>query len=273
MPKGPSSFRHYLDQLSGWRGFTRDFLFQRHHALPYAPAVVPSAHGRTQPRRVLRIAHRGASGYAPENTRAAFRKALELSADMIELDVRRTRDHELVVCHDSRLDRIAGVPVALRELSYAELAHVSINGEPIPRLADVLSDLAGACEVNIELKERGLAAAAAAVVKALNCQWRVLFSSFRPTELLHLKALDPSLRVAVLLTAVPATVGAALRFARLVQAEAIVVAHGAFRRRLLTASHREGLRLFVWTVDDAEVIAHLKVLGVDGIISNYPDLI
>lgn len=222
---------------------------------------------------MLRIAHRGASGYAPENTWAAFHKAIELDVDMIELDVRRTRDHELVVCHDARLDRIAGVSLALRDISYRELEHISVAGEPILRLADVLPRLAGSCEINIELKERGLAASAAAVVKALNCQSQVLFSSFRSTELLHLKAMDPNLRVAALLTAAPATIGTCLRFARLVQAEVLVVAHQAFRRRLLAAAHREGFLVFVWTVDDAEAIAHLKGLGVDGIISNFPDLI
>ncbi|TSC75800.1 MAG: glycerophosphoryl diester phosphodiesterase [Parcubacteria group bacterium Gr01-1014_31] len=246
----------------------RNFLFPgaRHVAVA---AAAPTSGSR----QVMRIAHRGASGYAPENTWAAFHKALELEVDMIELDVRRTRDHELVVCHDARLDRLTGNAVTLRELSFTELQQHQVGGQVIPRLADVLPALTDACEINVELKERGLAEAAAAVVKALNCHHRVLFSSFLSAELLRLKAIDPALRVAALLTSAPATVGTCLRFAQLVQAEAIVVSHSAFRKRLLTAAHRAGVKVFVWTVDDAEAIAHLKGLGVDGIMSNFPDLI
>lgn len=246
---------------------TRDFLFSR------GPRRLGASSPSVADQRVLRIAHRGASGYAPENTWPAFHKAIELAVDMIELDVRRTRDHELVVCHDAWLNRLAGAPVALRAVSYAQLQQHSVNGQPIPRLADVLRTLAVACEVNVELKERGLAETAATVVKALDCHARVLFSSFLSAELLRLKAIDPRFRVAALLTAAPATVGTCLRFAALVQAEAIVVSHTALRRRLLTAAHRAGVKVFVWTVDDPEAIAHLKTIGVDGIMSNYPDRI
>lgn len=249
-----------------WRGFTRDLL--SHHPRAKRTVVQPSF-----PHQVLRIAHRGASGYAPENTLAAFRRAIELNADMVEFDVRRTRDHELVVCHDARLDRLANIPAAIRELTWTELQQVTICGEHIPRLADVLTLLAPKCEIDLEIKERGLAEAVVAVVKTIGCQSRVLFSSFLSNELLRLKAIDPTLRVGVLLQEAPVTAGSCLRLARLVQAEAVIISHSAFRRSLLTAAHRKGIKLFIWTVDDPEAIAHLKTLGVDGIISNYPDLI
>ncbi len=238
--------------------------------------VAPSFAGVSlrQPRpRVLRIAHRGASGHAPENTWPAFRKAVELGVDIVELDVRRTRDHELVVCHDARLDRLAGVWTAVKRLSYRELQQVGVAGESIPRFAEVLQFLAPHCTVNVELKERGLTEAAVATMKALGCQSRVVFSSFLGSELVRLKAIDPAVRVAALVGSTPVTVGTCLRFARLVQAEALSVNHAAFRRGLLTSAHRQGLAVYVWTVNDPEAIAHLKRLGVDGIMSNYPDLI
>lgn len=222
---------------------------------------------------MLRIAHRGASGYAPENTWPAFRRALELDVDMVELDVRRTRDHELVICHDAWLDRLTGVRVPLRRLSFAELRALEVGGEPVPRLAEVLPFLTSSCSVNIELKERGLAAAAAGLIGQLNVQERVIFSSLHASELLHLKAIDRRLRVAVLVMASPVTLRSCLRLAELVQAEAICIAYSAFRRRLLEQAQQQGLRVFVWTVDDPEAITHLRALGVDGIMSNYPDRI
>lgn len=231
-------------------------------------AVLPTRSGR-----VLRIAHRGASGYAPENTWSAFHKALELKVDMVELDVRRTRDHELVVCHDARLDRLTGVWTALKRLSYVELQQVVVRGEPIPRLAEVLEFLAPSCLINIELKERGLAEAAVATVKALGCQSQVVFSSFFASQLVRLKAIDPTVRVVALVGATPVTVKTCLRFAHVVQAEALSVGYAAFQRRLLVAAHQQGLAVYVWTVDDPAAIAHLKALGVDGIMSNYPDRI
>lgn len=204
---------------------------------------------------------------------AAFRQALALNVDMVELDVRRTRDHELVVCHDARLDQLAGVSVEIRELTWAELKPLTVCGEPIPRLAEALELIAPQAEVDIEIKERGLAEAVVAVVKTLGCQSRVIFSSFISSEMLRLKVIDPTLRVGVLLQEAPVTSRTCLKLARLVQAEALIVAHSTFRRGLLTAAHRKGIKLFVWTVDDPQQIAHLKALGVDGIISNYPDLI
>lgn len=260
-----------LDWYRGKMHFLRTLPVARH--LPWSFEATSGQAAVRLPSQMLRIAHRGASGYAPENTWPAFQRALELEVDMVELDVRRTRDHELVVCHDAWLDRLTGVRVPLRRLSLAELRQLEVNGEQILRLAEVLPYLASACTVNIELKERGLAVAAAASVKALGVQSRVLFSSFHTSELLHLKAIDPSLRVAVLVMTSPVSWRSCLKLAELVQAEAISIAHAAFRRRLLQEAQRRGVRVYVWTVDDHEAIAHLKALGVDGIMSNYPDRI
>lgn len=221
----------------------------------------------------LRIAHRGASGYAPENTLPAFHKALALGVDMVEFDVRSTRDGALVVFHDARLDRLTGVAGRLDALTYDELSACVVGGQRIPRLDEVLSAVGGRCQVNIEIKQRGLVAAIVAEVQRLGLQREVIFSSLRHRELLEVKAIDPRLRVGLLLNVRPVLAMTAVSLARAVDAEALIVPRATFRPAHLRAAHRAGLAVYVWTVNEPEDIAWAKDLGVDGIFSNYPDLI
>lgn len=222
---------------------------------------------------VLRIAHRGASGYAPENTLVAFQRALDLGVDMIEFDVRATRDGELVVFHDARLERLTGGQGRLDALTYDELSDYQVAGEPIPRLVDVLSALGSRCQINIEIKQRGLVDAIVAEVRRLGLQRHVIFSSLRHGELLKVKAIDPLLRVGALLNVRPVLALTAISVARAIDAEALIIPRAVFRPAHLRAAHRAGLAVYVWTVNEPEEIAWARELGVDGIFSNYPDLI
>ncbi len=107
-------------------------------------------------KRFLIIAHRGASAYEPENTLRAFRKALEMGADAIELDVRQSADGVIVVVHDEDLKRIAGIGKRVRECTYSELSQIRVLGsEPIPKLEDVLSEFGNRIPLFIEVKEAG----------------------------------------------------------------------------------------------------------------------
>jgi glycerophosphoryl diester phosphodiesterase len=115
-------------------------------------------------------AHRGDSAHAPENTMLAFDKARAAGADGIELDVRFDGDHNVVVFHDSALDRLTGRPGRIEELSATERARLRVGGEPVPLLADVLAGVDRALEIDVELKAvkigrtGALAAAAAKVI-------------------------------------------------------------------------------------------------------------
>src|SRR3990172_151413 len=103
--------------------------------------------------KILRVGHRGAGGYAPENTLASFRKALELKVDMFELDVRLCRSGEVVVLHDETVDRTTDGSGAAGDLSFSQLKKLEAGrGEKIPTLEEVLELAAGKCGVNIELK-------------------------------------------------------------------------------------------------------------------------
>lgn len=223
--------------------------------------------------RIFKIAHRGASGYAPENTLAAFDKALGIGADMIEMDVRRTKDGELVVFHDSRISRVTNGRGSLKHLTYDELCSYDISGHNIPTLNEALLRVRGFCQVNIEIKERGLAEDVARIVKHHGMQQETLVSSFIHSELVIIKALDRNFRIAILLNSTPSSAKIAVKLALGIGAEALNVPLKVCSTRLVKIARREGIKINIWTVDEHEDILWLKEIGVDGIISNFPDRI
>ena len=212
------------------------------------------------------IAHRGASADHPENTLEAFRAAGPLGANWVELDVRRTADGALAVHHDAHL----GDGRAIVELLAADLPPT------VPSLAEALD----ACQplgVNVEIKNSPndvdfdpTAALVEPVVAAIGaCSQPILVSSFHWPTLDRVRAVDPSIRTALLtfdLSDPARTIGAAVAgghvalhpFDRTVTAELVALAHDA------------GLQVNVWTVDDPARIKELAEMGVDGIVTNVP---
>ncbi len=156
-----------------------------------------------QLKKPLIIAHRGASAFAPENTLAAFRLAVELGADGIELDAKLSADGEVMVIHDQTVDRTTGGHGAVRELSLAQLKQldgghfkdVQYTGEPIPTLDEVFTEVGPRTLINVELTNYvspldALPDLVADLVIHHGLQDHVFFSSFHP---LNLISYSPSL--------------------------------------------------------------------------------
>jgi glycerophosphoryl diester phosphodiesterase len=251
---------------------------------------------RTPPaaRPILRIAHRGASRHAPENTLAAFDLAIRQGIDAIELDVRLTRDGVPVVLHDDRLDRttdgrgpIGATPFeSVRRLDAGSWFAPRFRGERVPTLAEALDCAGDRCGVNIEIKTasgrdrspltgrsgsrcevEGLAGAVAREVRRARFSRLLVVSSFSRTALAAVRAHLPRARLGLL----------ASRSAR-----GMVPAHRALRlfslhphvrlvsRRRLAAARRLGLCVLVWPVNDAATLRRLVARGVDGIMTDDP---
>jgi glycerophosphoryl diester phosphodiesterase len=236
--------------------------------------------GRVRP---LVIAHRGASGTCPENTLAAFRRAEELGADMIELDVQLTRDAAVVVLHDETLERTTSGVGSVGSLTLAELRRLDagawfdrrFRGERVPTLADVLA--AVALPVNVELKPSAgggtgvsdLASRALATVRAAGALERVVFSSFEPAALTILRTLAPDGILAVLSDADPRPQGLAL--AKRVGARALHLRKDAVTRDVVAAARAEQVEVRAWTVNAADEFARLAIAGVTGIFTDHPE--
>lgn len=222
----------------------------------------------------LRIGHRGAPGYEPENTLASFKKALDLGVDMIELDVYVCAGGELVVFHDDTLFRMAGVTgiVYRKELSYLKTLDLG-NGETVPTLEEVFDLVAGKAAINIELKGRGTARPVMKTIQSAlkTGTWnrdQFLVSSFNHDELRDFRSLDKKTRIGILSDKrkfdYTGTAGE-------LKAYSAHPATGHVTPELVRKLHSLGLKVFVWTANSYSDIRYLKNSGVDGIFSDFPD--
>jgi glycerophosphoryl diester phosphodiesterase len=221
------------------------------------------------------IAHRGASGHLPENTLPAYQLAVEQGADMIEIDLHRTRDAAVVITHDEDLCGLGG----RGEICDASLSEVRAldagRGERVPLLAEVLDRFGSRIAFNLELKRGTRAeypeveAEALAAVVQRGLLERTLFSSFHDSVLARLRALSSAARIALLLS--PQSAENPIERARRLGAEAINPWRGLVRRELVEAAHQAGLAVYVFTVDDVEEMKRLLAMGADGLFTNFPD--
>jgi glycerophosphoryl diester phosphodiesterase len=214
------------------------------------------------------IAHRGASGYEYENSRAAFRRALMLDADAIELDVHATSDGGLVVHHDAEMPGFG--PIA--GLTRAQARQLRIgNGEILPLLEEVL-ELVGDMTVWVEIKtlpaehDDGLLA----ILAAGPAPGRYAVHSFDHHIVRRLGEACPGLRRGILFTASADDPVAALRA---VGATTLWQEAPQVNQALVSRVHDAGAELVAWTVDEIGEVDRLVRLGVDGLCGNYPDRI
>jgi glycerophosphoryl diester phosphodiesterase len=214
------------------------------------------------------IAHRGASGYEYENSRAAFRRAIMLDANGVELDVHATRDGALVVHHDPDVPGVG--PIAL--LTQAEAKQLRIrNGETLPLLQEVL-DLVGDHDVWVEVKTLPPAhdRALLAVLEDGPAPARYAVHSFDHRIVRRLGEACPSLRRGVLLSAYLEDPVAALKA---VGATTLWQEWQQIDQELVRRVHEAGAQIIAWTVNEIGDIERLARLGVDGLCGNYPDRI
>ncbi len=219
------------------------------------------------------IAHRGASGLAPENTLKAIRLALTLGAGAIEIDV-QLADGELWVFHDRRLERCTDGSGVLTAQSRAYLASLDAGeGEGIPTLWQVMEVIAGQAELHIELKGSQTADEVARLTRRAEAelgfgptQWVV--SSFHHPELARFAALRPDIRLGALTSTIPLTLA---KFAAELGAWSLNCDVDFVDQALVQDAHKRGLKVLVYTVDEPADQAMLAAISVDGIFTNRPD--
>lgn len=220
-------------------------------------------------RKVLRIGHRGASGYAPENTLASIEQAIELRCDFTEVDIRRTSDGELVLLHDERVTRTTNGRGRIAELTLSDIRKLDAGGgQSPPTLDDALKVASGRIGLMLELKTGGLAYDVCATVRAGGFNGPVIYASFLREELRHVRRADPDAQIMLLFPRV--SVNPIVAASRL-HAAYVGLRHDTVTQSLVTALHNEHLIVFVYTVNNLTDIKKMKTLGVDGIISDFPD--
>ena len=238
------------------------------------PAQKSSIHMTMQTNRArnpLRIGHRGAAGHAPENTLAALELAITYGVDMVEFDVRRTADGTLVLLHDDSVDRTTNGEGKIEELSLSLFRELDAGGgERIPFLEEALACLSGRAGAMIELKVRGTASDVCAKVQEADFHGAVIYASFFHEELLTVRRL---MRDALTLALIEDAPIHSTAFATNAQATHAGLALNTVTSSLVQGLQAKDIKVFVYTVDEPDDIARMKRLGVDGIISNFPDRI
>lgn len=225
---------------------------------------------------MLKIGHRGACGYEPENTLLSFKKALELEVDIIELDVHLSKDKKLVVIHDNTLDRTTNGKGYVSDKTFKELKKLKLEkGEKIPSLEEVLDLVNRRAKINIELKEKGTSGLIFKFIELYvkDKKWKYndfLISSFDYDLLLEFSKLTDKVKMSFLIDSVPKNL---FKLIETLNFFSINPSFEIINKSLVDNIHNHNMKVFVWTVNDKKTIDFVKSLGVDGIFSNYPDRI
>lgn len=224
------------------------------------------------------LAHRGASLLAPPNTLSSFKKALELGADGVELDVRLTKDKNLVVIHDPVVDYVSDGNGFVSDYTLKEIKRLDFGyrfsedyrGERIPTLEEALDILRDVKLINIEIKNdpypyEGIERIVLENIYNMGIRDKIVISSFDHELLLKIKGLDRDINTGVLYSFRPVHHTLLAIDAR---AENLHPFWAVIDESDIEEAHRIGLKVFPWTVDDENLIRSLIMKRVDGIITN-----
>ena len=233
---------------------------------------------KTPPRHHFRIAHRGASAHEPENTMLAFRRALELGADGLELDVHLSADGALVVIHDGTLDKTTNGSGQVSDTPLAALRRLDAGkGEQIPLLEEVIDEFGGRCLLLVELKGAGTEIPSADMIRAKGVVASVIVSSFDPAKLVVTKEHAPEIETAVL-TGRWDTDFVAL--AEEAKADCIQLGwerheapHTLLTEDVFRQAREAGLHIMLWHEERPEVIRALDDMPIYGLCGNAPELL
>lgn len=225
--------------------------------------------------------HAACKGYAPENTLAGIRKAIELGADAIEVDIHCTKDGVPVLLHDSTVDRTTDGTGDIREMTLEEARRLDAgakqhdgrySGEPIPTLAEVLAEVAGRALLVLEIKQPGIEERVCRVVRDANAVQDCEVHSFWPQVVAAVRKAEPRMAAALL------TDARAIKdwhdffgFALSLNAQAISVHYRSAAPDIVRAAQRRGLSFLTWTVNEPADIRRVVDAGVDAVCSDVPD--
>jgi glycerophosphoryl diester phosphodiesterase len=212
----------------------------------------------------LVIGHRGARALAPENTLEGIRTAARCKADMVEVDVRLTRDGILVLMHDETVDRTTNGRGKIEDLSVEEIKTLDANGQKVPLLEEalILTRELG-MGIIVEMKEEGIEELVAEALKGSNA----IVSSFYHSSLREIKELS-DIRTGVIISSLPVR---PVELALWANADAIFPKRT--NPRLFKDAHRHGIEIFPWTINTVEEAIWLLRLGADGLVTDNPCLL
>ncbi|RFU63518.1 glycerophosphodiester phosphodiesterase [Peribacillus glennii] len=240
------------------------------------------------PHAPLKIAHRGAAGHCPENTMSAFKKAVELGVDFIEIDVQLSRDGRLVVIHDTTLERTTDGSGNVRDHDFCDLRkldagswfHSDFKDEKIPAFEELLEQILPHAGILIELKHPSLYPGiekrlAFEIVKHnlhLEKDPRLMVQSFDIAAVKRFQSLIPSLPAGVLIKHHPMGISNKKLNELSSFAQFVNLKQTMMTLKLKKKIHAHGMKAFTWTVNNQKKIQRFELMKLDGVTTDYPDL-
>lgn len=219
---------------------------------------------------MLKIGHRGARAYEPENTLSSFRRALELGVDAVELDVRKTFDNKLVVIHNANVNKTTNGSGEVNELTLEEIKGFVIEkNEHVPTLEEVLDTVANRVKVLVELKETGTEEQVVNLIRRKQLAENVILISFHEDILRKVRELSDELKTGLIYVRHKNPIQAALDL----NAKYLLPLYRFTHSANVKKAHEAGLKVIVWTINKKEEVEEYKKKGVDGIASDKPDIL
>lgn len=238
------------------------------------------------------VAHRGMPTLAPENTLSAFRKALELGVDMLEVDVHQTKDGHLVILHDTRVDRTTDGRGELRDFTLEALKSLDAGNwfaqefrdERIPTLKEIVGILDAGTTLLLEIKygspyHEGIEERSIALIRHHKLDQRVLIKSFDPAVVRRVRMLAPDIPVGIsILFRIPflsLIVHRGIRFGDVLEEDVdfLHVHRIGLTQALIDDAHARGMKVIAWDVNDEEAMRKVVAMGVDAIETDEPELL
>lgn len=219
---------------------------------------------------MLKIGHRGARAYEPENTLRSFQRAIEVGVDAVELDVRKTKDNELVVIHDADVNKTTDGTGLVNELTLDEIERlVTEKGEKVPTLEEVLDFVGKRVKIMIELKEVGYEEQVLGLIGQKGLMDNVIIVSFHEEVLQRVRELNVEVVTGLIYVNHKNPIPSALEL----KANYLLSLYRFTHAVNVKKAHEKGLKVIVWTINRKEEVAEYMKKGVDGIASDRPDIL
>jgi glycerophosphoryl diester phosphodiesterase len=214
------------------------------------------------------IGHRGAAGRLPENTLKSINYAINVGVDIVEVDVRATRDNVLVVFHDADFKRLADVDVTVRSVEYSWIkSSILINGEHIPLLEEVIDVVKDKVGLFIEIKEPDTTKGVIELVRSSGILEQVAIISFYDEALIKAKRLEPRIATGLIYAQPPGRVLDAVKLG----AKIVLPQYKIASEKSINLAHKYNLRVVAWTINSRVEALRLVRAGVDGLATDLPD--
>jgi glycerophosphoryl diester phosphodiesterase len=215
------------------------------------------------------IAHRGARAEEPENTLRAVKRAFECGAEAVEIDVRFSKDREIVLIHDDTLERTTNGFGKVSEKTLEQLRTLDAGkGEKIPKLSEVLllAENLG-LELVIELKEEGMEEIIVHEIAKAGMEKSVLISSFYHASLLKIKELEPRIKTGIIISSLPVF---PVKIAIDASANVIFPKYPRLNTEFVAEALKKGIEVYSWTINTREDFEKAFELGVEGVVTDDP---